>query len=110
MTDILSTVEKRRISLGQTQAAVAAACGITQPHYSKVVGGLVGLTGKLEERLNQWLQGNPSHRETSELDSEILTLTREIASKSKRLAVILARSGKAPPRRQPRNASRKGQA
>lgn len=47
-------VERTRQSLSLTQNEVAAACGISQGHYSKVLGGLK--TGKRTERaLLVWL-------------------------------------------------------
>ncbi len=107
MADLLELVEKRRLSLGQTQAAVASACGITQPHYSKVVGRLVGLTDDLERRMQEWLEGNPATAGRDEHNSEIVALTREIFSSSRRLASLLSKQGRTPPRRGPRGASRR---
>lgn len=107
MTDLLHRVEERRLGLGMTQAAVAASCGITQPHYSKVVGGLVGLTGDLEARLETWLARAPAAEVALDSSSEIIALTREIVSSSRRLASLLAQQGKGIPRRRSRSSSRK---
>lgn len=107
MIDILHRVEERRLGLGLTQAAVAASCRITQPHYSKVVGGLVGLTSDLEARLETWLAGAPAAKVTLDANSEIIALTREIASNSRRLASLLAQQGRGTPRRRPRASSHK---
>lgn len=107
MTDLLHRVEERRLGLGMTQAAIAASCGITQPHYSKVVGGLVGLTGDLKARLETWLAGVPAAEVALDANSEIIALTREIASNSRKLALLLARQGRGAPRRRPRASSQK---
>ncbi|KRE21709.1 hypothetical protein ASE66_28085 [Bosea sp. Root483D1] len=56
MSELLSEVEGRRLQVGLSQRAVARAIGISQPHYSKVVGGLANLPKELEERLVVWLQ------------------------------------------------------
>lgn len=103
MTDLLDLVEKRRLSLGRTQAAVASACGITQPHYSKVVGRLVVLTDHLEVRMQEWLEENPATAGVHEHNSEIVALSRAIVSSSRRLAGLLSGQGRTPPRRSPRS-------
>lgn len=56
MNELLSSVEERRLKAGLSQREVARAVGITQPHYSKVVGGLVSLPRELEDRLVAWLR------------------------------------------------------
>lgn len=56
MSEFLDRVEQRRLDAGLTQAAAAQSLGITQPHYSKVVGGVAALTPGLEERLRIWLE------------------------------------------------------
>ncbi|MGR7997941.1 helix-turn-helix domain-containing protein [Xanthobacter dioxanivorans] len=55
MSELLSSVEERRLRAGLSQRSVARAIGISQPHYSKVVGGLVRLPKGLEDRLAAWL-------------------------------------------------------
>jgi transcriptional regulator with XRE-family HTH domain len=56
MSELLSTIEERRLKSGLSQREVARAVGITQPHYSKVVGGLASLPKELEDRLIAWLR------------------------------------------------------
>ena len=56
MRTLLSAVEQCRLRNGLTQGAVAREVGISQPHYSKVVGGLVRLPDDLKHRLSAWLE------------------------------------------------------
>lgn len=102
MIDLLHRVEERRLGLGLTQAAVASSCGITQPHYSKVVGGQVRLTVDLEARLETWLAGTPAAGTALDSSSEIIALTREIVSNSRRLVWLLGQNGKGVSRRRRR--------
>ena len=44
---------------GVSQAAVAAACGISQPHLSKVLAGRVKLAPKTRARLQTWVSDPP---------------------------------------------------
>lgn len=60
MSELLSAVEEQRLRAGLSQREVARAVGITQPHYSKVVGGLVSLPRELEDRLATWLSARQS--------------------------------------------------
>lgn len=99
MTDILDEMEERRLALGLTQFAVAQELGITQPHYSKVVGRAVPLVSDLQDRMAGWLKDRPPPPDAPRQDSEILDLTRAIERQSRRLAVLLTRKGKAAPRR-----------
>lgn len=56
-TDLVDRVLNRRRELGLSQAAVAAACGITQGHLSKIEKSKAPLVGKAKEALLAWLEG-----------------------------------------------------
>lgn len=56
MPDSAISVEVARRRLGRSQAELAAALGITQGHYSKVVKGRVPLSPALEGRMKEWLE------------------------------------------------------
>lgn len=57
MTGLVDEMEERRLDAGLSQTALAARLGISQPHYSKVVGGVVTLTGDLADRMAAWPPG-----------------------------------------------------
>lgn len=54
--DSVISVEAARRRLGRSQAELAAALGITQGHYSKVMKGRVPLSPALEARMKEWLE------------------------------------------------------
>jgi len=55
---ILEQVRREMTSRGVTQAALAMACGLSQPHISKVMSGRVKLAKKTHQKLTDWLQGD----------------------------------------------------
>ncbi|WP_394072681.1 helix-turn-helix domain-containing protein [Roseixanthobacter glucoisosaccharinicivorans] len=83
MSELLSTVEERRLQAGLSQREVARAVGITQPHYSKVVGGLASLPSELEDRLVAWLRAK-EHRSV-----EVRTAVGIEAARIKELAASI---------------------
>ena len=93
MDDFLDVVEQRRLEAGVTQASAARALGITQPHYSKVVGGVAALTPELEQRLRVWLANDlpdRSDRAVSQKErARILELTRLIQRNLRELNGLL---------------------
>jgi transcriptional regulator with XRE-family HTH domain len=99
MSDSRDLVEARRLALGLTQFAVARELGITQPHYSKVMGGVANLPPELEERILRWLEDRPRPVSRPSEEREVLVLTRKIERNSRRLAVLLTRQGRAAPKR-----------
>lgn len=54
--DLRSKVVQRMKGLGLSQSEVALACGISQPHLSKVLSKKVRLASKTEVRLIAWLK------------------------------------------------------
>ena len=99
MSKILDDIEDRRLRLGLTQLAVARRLGITQPHYSKVVGRTATLPDDLAQRMRAWTKEQTVPERAREGDREMLELTRSIERQSKRLATLLAQQGRAPTKR-----------
>jgi transcriptional regulator with XRE-family HTH domain len=99
MTKILDEIEDMRLRLGLTQLAVARSLGITQPHYSKVIGRTVGLSDHLALRMIAWTKDQLVPAQADEENREMLELTRSIERQSKRLATLLAQHGRAPTKR-----------
>lgn len=99
MSKILDDIEDVRMRLGLTQLAVARPLGITQPHYSKVVGRAAALPDDLAQRMVQWTKDQTFEAPTTKGDREMLELTRSIERQSKRLATLLAQHGRAPTKR-----------
>ncbi|MBR0684454.1 helix-turn-helix transcriptional regulator [Bradyrhizobium manausense] len=50
---------------GASQSDVAEACGVTQPHISKVLNGKIKLAKKTAAGLEQWLDENRQAQEPS---------------------------------------------
>lgn len=99
MIKILDDIEDVRLRLGVTQLAVARRLGITQPHYSKVVGRTATLPDDLAQRMRAWTNEQTVPVRELEGDREMLELTRSIERQSKRLATLLAQQGRAPTKR-----------
>lgn len=81
MEDVRRRTEERRLELGLTQGSVAAALGVSQPHYSKVVGGVAALTPATAEAMEGWLQSAPSapkSRRTGEAKRLANTIARQL--------------------------------
>lgn len=55
--DLITSVIERMDALRTTQAQVAKACGLSQPHLSKVLKKRVKLATKTTQRLTAWLEG-----------------------------------------------------
>lgn len=99
MSKILDDIEDLRLRLGLTQLTIARRLGITQPHYSKVVGRTATLPDDLAQRMRAWTTEQTVPARTREGDREMLELTRSIERQSKRLATLLAQQGRAPTKR-----------
>lgn len=54
---VVALVEERRKERGLTQAEVAAACHMTQGHYSKLVRRRIDPGRRSTEALGRWLRG-----------------------------------------------------
>jgi transcriptional regulator with XRE-family HTH domain len=52
---LLARVDSKMRETGATQSDVAGACGMTQPHISKVLRGKVKLAKKTVTKLERWL-------------------------------------------------------
>ncbi len=52
---VIEDLKRRMDELGATQTEVAIACGITQPHLSKILSRTVEPGPKTKQRLNDWL-------------------------------------------------------
>lgn len=80
--EIIEEIERKRRSAGCTQAQVAAACGMTQGHYSKVVSRTATLTAEAAEAFKNWtpdpVQRKPARPTTHELRRIATNLRREI--------------------------------
>jgi hypothetical protein len=99
MSKILDDIEDVRLRLGLTQLAVARPLGITQPHYSKVVGRAAALPDDLAQRMAQWMEDQAVGTAAKSGDREMFELTRSIERQSKRLATLLAGHGRVPAKR-----------
>lgn len=108
MTDLLGRVENKRLALGMSQRAVADHLSISQPHYSKLVGGLARLTPAMEEAMVAWLGSAgapPAARDRR--SSRICALMRLIERQLRELNSLLAEDGVGGARRAPRSTRRK---
>lgn len=56
--DLILRLEARRSELGLTQLAVATSLGVSQPHYSKIIGGIVPLTDRRADEIESWLRAH----------------------------------------------------
>ena len=106
MIDLVRRVEDNRIANGLTQTAAAKALGISQPHYSKLAGGVVPPGPGLVERMEAWVADSGPASSKLAVDQtlitggrEILELTRSIERQSRRLASLLAAAGVTAPKR-----------
>ena len=52
---LIPRVKQRMADTGATQSSVALACGISQPHLSKVLSNRLKLARKTQQRLELWL-------------------------------------------------------
>lgn len=78
-TSLIADVQRRMAELAATQAEVARACGITQPHLSKVLNKNVNPGRKTRERLTEWLASTSSETRTegsSRLAARVARLER----------------------------------
>lgn len=109
MTDVVRLIEERRMAVGLTQRSVAKALGVSQPHYSKVIGGVVALTPRLEELMEGWLKKAPVGRQASSRHNErIGKLTRSIERQIRELNELLVSEGFKPARRPTRRTRSRG--
>ncbi len=109
MTGVVDEVERRRLDAGLSQKAVAARLGITQSHYSKVVGGVVTLTESLTALMTDWLNANPAPAMlSSDSSRQIRELSRSIERDIRRLNNLLSAEGRGPSRRAPQRTSGRG--
>ncbi len=53
---LVDLVQQRMQQMGITQVELAAACGLSQPHLSKVLANRVKLAKKTEGKLKAWLE------------------------------------------------------
>lgn len=103
MTELIDEVEKCRLDAGLSQTAVATRLGISQPHYSKVVGGVVTLTDDLAALMTAWLTANPvAAVHSGDQRDRIRKLSRSIGRDLRQLNSLLAAEGRGPARRAPR--------
>lgn len=103
MSELIETVERRRLDAGLSQTAVAALLGISQPHYSKVVGGVATLTDELAGLMAAWLGANPDAAVSgADPRDRIRRLSRSIERDLRQLNKLLAAEGRGPGRRAPR--------
>ena len=81
-------MERARLERHLTQGAVASHLGITQPHYSKIVRGIVALTRDMHDKLDEWLSGNPPSpaSKTDEITRIAQRMERDMAKLNRLLA------------------------
>ena len=103
MADVKARVEDRRLELGLTQRSVASALGITQPHYSKVVGGVAALTAEMDAAMEAWLApgagGGPAPAAPALPIGRAKRLARSIERQLRQLSHLLEADGTAAVRR-----------
>lgn len=56
---LITRVNGRMREIGATQSDVALACGMSQPHLSKVLRNRVKLAKKTTSKLERWLSSTP---------------------------------------------------
>lgn len=75
-----------------SQAAVAAACAISQPHLSKVLAGKVKLAPKTRGRLDAWVSGPAAAapgRDAEELQRLVLRLAEGSPERTMQIMQLL---------------------
>lgn len=95
---LMKSVEERRQAEGLTQAQVAAACAMTQGHYSKLAGGRdIGL--RCARSLEAWLArpAGKGVRGDPLVDGTAQRLAASIRRDIGRLAAMVASGEAAPP-------------
>lgn len=105
MTDPRERIEDKRLELGLTQAVVASALGVTQPHYSKIVGGTAGLTESMSEAMHAWLETAPTGPAVRRV-GEAKRLARSIERQLRELRAMLEKDGTASAGRPVRRSAR----
>lgn len=90
---LLRDVERKRSVERLTQTALAEQLGVSQPHYSKVVGGIVPLSADLAERMARWLASSAPLPRTSRKYDEIDELARSIRADARRLSQLIKATG-----------------
>lgn len=89
---MIADVQKRMEQLGSTQAEVASACGITQPHLSKILSCKVKPGPKTERRLAEWLaatSGGGAHEAAPDLAALVQRLARLAPGKRMQIMHLL---------------------
>lgn len=77
---IIDEVQGRMTELGITQMELAAACGLSQPHLSKVLSKHIKLAKKTAHNLTVWLEATETGSETSPPD-----IVRSLAARLEKL-------------------------
>ena len=91
--ELLKEIERRRVGARLTQAALASRLGVTQGHYSKVVGRIIPLSSRLAESMGEWIEADRTERRAVADDEEIAELARSIQTDARRLALLIRQSG-----------------
>jgi transcriptional regulator with XRE-family HTH domain len=73
-------VEKARSARQATQADIALACDVTQPHLSKVLAKKVPLTEKMRNALEAWL-GSSDTAQGADPSDEVADLVQRLSRK-----------------------------
>jgi len=92
--ELRDRLDERRRALGLTQRAVADALGVTQPHYSKMVGGIVPITDHRAAEMELWLRATsaapvPPGPRSARMERLARSIERQVAE----LARLLASEG-----------------
>lgn len=91
---VLAAVEARRHQDGLTQENVAAGCGITQGHYSKMVSGQVPVGKRAATLLEAWLAEAPGRSQVGAQGGlAAMRLAASIQRDCRRLASMIGAGG-----------------
>lgn len=94
MTELLHRLEDRRLELGLTQKDLGRTLGVSQPHYSKMVGGTVPVTPERARKIEEWLRGSPSTpARRSGPNERVRDLVRSIEGNLRELNRLLGDAG-----------------
>ena len=87
--DFITSVQQRMAARSMTQQALASACGLSQPHVSKVLNRQVKLRRKTRERLTVWMLRDGAVQAGSTDDELRLLLERLFAGPETRRMQIM---------------------
>ena len=90
--DLLGRIEAARSRRRLTQSDIALACGVTQPHLSKVLAKRANIGPKLRQALERWLESSgasPVATTPDEMANLVMRLSNKSPDKHKKIMQIL---------------------